>query len=343
MERINNLKEKRFNCGIDILKILCCIGVLLYHTADDLGETFATGITMPKLLYFAASFCIPSFFMISGYLFIIKKGADKDYVEVKIKKMFFKMLGWYTVWVTIHYAFTGEVLNLVLEVESGFYSSGILPVAWYLFTLILIYVLFSHLLFQAYKLYEKVVVGTIMLGMFCLVLYGSIAFDKVYYWEQWTQALWIIPYGLYFAWGTAIGNGMRKCKKFTGGAIGGIIFCNIVAFTFYLMRVGTYDITYTPSHYYVQPYYLVWITTLFVSCIYFGKIIENATLSKVLHRIAENTFSVYLSHLPILLALVKYKPLASVTDIIKMVIFLFITGNLLAELFRRMPLLRKIV
>lgn len=45
------------NYGIDIFRILCCIGVLIYHTFDDI-----LGVNGACIFYYGASFCVPGFF-----------------------------------------------------------------------------------------------------------------------------------------------------------------------------------------------------------------------------------------------------------------------------------------
>ena len=68
--------------GVDLLKILSCIGVLAYHVLDD-TFAFQNGQTVARVLYFSASYCVPMFFMVSGYTYG-RNSFSAEYVEKKI-------------------------------------------------------------------------------------------------------------------------------------------------------------------------------------------------------------------------------------------------------------------
>lgn len=72
---------EKHNYSVDIFRILCCIGVLTYHVMDDvLGKEGALPI------YFGASFCIPGFFAIAGYL-IAYSDLYKSFRNQKLREI----------------------------------------------------------------------------------------------------------------------------------------------------------------------------------------------------------------------------------------------------------------
>lgn len=55
------------NYGLDVFRIMCCFGVLDYHIIG----AFLNGnnsCSVGQILYFTASFCVPGFFVLSGFL-----------------------------------------------------------------------------------------------------------------------------------------------------------------------------------------------------------------------------------------------------------------------------------
>src|SRR5699024_8524712 len=104
------------NCGIDIFRILCCIGVLNYHIMDDVIN-IEGGVA--KFLYFGGAFCIPGFFMLSGYLIEEKRILSIEYCESKIKNILCKLFGWIIFWTVIHFLWTGEIYDLWDQLVAG--------------------------------------------------------------------------------------------------------------------------------------------------------------------------------------------------------------------------------
>lgn len=57
------------NYGLDIFRIMCCLGVLDYHIVGAyLNGTNVCSGGGGQALYFLAAFCVPGFFLLSGYL-----------------------------------------------------------------------------------------------------------------------------------------------------------------------------------------------------------------------------------------------------------------------------------
>lgn len=51
--------------GADIFRIFCCIGVLVYHVFDDL---LYLQNPVSDTIYYMAAYCVPGFFLLSGFL-----------------------------------------------------------------------------------------------------------------------------------------------------------------------------------------------------------------------------------------------------------------------------------
>lgn len=67
-------------------------------------------------------------------------------------------------------------------------------------------------------------------------------------------------------------------------------------------------------------------------------------INNLLDKVATNTFTIYIGHLPIIVGLIREGgAISSLKDGIVLVVILFLGGILLAELLRKFPLLRKLI
>ena len=69
-------------CGMDAFRIMCCLGVLTYHTMQYAPSVFFGGVA--TLMYYGASFCVPGFFLLSGYLLGRRQTMSREYIEQKL-------------------------------------------------------------------------------------------------------------------------------------------------------------------------------------------------------------------------------------------------------------------
>lgn len=123
------------NYGLDIFRIMCCLGVLDYHIVGAyLNGTNVCSGGGGQALYFLAAFCVPGFFLLSGYLLGQKNELDIGYYEKKITQIISKLLGWVVFWTVVHFMKTEEVYDVWGNFTASVSSEGILPVAWFLFT-----------------------------------------------------------------------------------------------------------------------------------------------------------------------------------------------------------------
>jgi surface polysaccharide O-acyltransferase-like enzyme len=328
------------NSGVDILRIMCCVGVLVYHVADDTFAISGLKFTKSMFLYFSGSFCIPVFFMISGYCVMSKVSISFDYIENKIKTLFSKMFGWYIFFILLEYLYTQRLLNVIDEMENGFISSGLLPISWFIFTLCILLILAYPLHF----IMKKTPRIYCLSGIILIIILG---FIKNFYFKgefiiSGTQSTWFIIYLPYWILGSSLflllkylSSKIKNQPIFIAAVVG-----MIITFLIYIFGIINVDTYYSPAEYYGTHIYSLWVVCLFIMFIYFP---INRNLSVIIKRISQNTFTVYLYHLPVLIGLTAKFPITNVKRVILYVIFLFVGGNIIAELFKKLPLLRRIV
>lgn len=96
-----------------------------------------------------------------------------------------------------------------------------------------------------------------------------------------------------------------------------------------------------PNTYYREWFYILWLVSLFLIVLQIR--LRNEEIQRIILKLASNTFVVYLGHLPILLYITEIFPLKSVEMAIVYIFIFFIGLEIMAELFRKLPLLRKLV
>lgn len=329
---------KKRNYGLDIFRILCCIGVLDYHIMGAALSGAGGGIAWyGKILYYLAAFCVPGFFLLSGYFLGEREELQIGYVENKVAGIMTKLFGWIVFWTAVHYIRTGEIYDLWENLTAGAQSGGILPIAWFLFT-------YCFLMLSGYPLYylrrKCGILFYIVVAVWMSALAAGLGRIII---ESRTQALWLHLYGGYFCLGIALNTGVRAVdhmvKKQTQILV--ISCMHTACLAVYLYHVTADRFICSPNSYYGKWYYTLWLISFFwlLSLIR----MENETLQKVVGRMAANSLVVYLApHLPTLYLLSKM-PLKSAGMAAVLILLFFAGSQILAEGFRKMPLLRKLV
>ena len=312
------------NYGLDIFRIMCCVGVLNYHVVDDV-----LGSKLSYFIYYASSFCVPGFFMLSGFLIAMRQDVNIVYFENKIKNTMIKLFGWIIFWATMHFIRTAETLDIFREFINSSTAEGILPVAWFLFTYtILMFVAFPICLARKKDMPKRI--------MFIIVIAYMVALSfGVGRNNGKPQSLWLYMYLGYFVTGMVISDLVKLIKPIYI-KIGSIIMLCVCSGVY----LNKWDIG-IPGLHYGTWYYTLWLTSIFLLILQID--IKSKKISELIKHMSNNTFTVYLGHLPVLLFITQKEPLTSIQGACIMVVFLFVMLNAVAEIFRKIPLLRKIV
>lgn len=322
------------NSGLDLYRILCCIGVLSYHVIDDVLGIGANA----KVIYFAASYCVPGFFLLSGFLVGSKEEIHIQYFENKILDTVKKWFCWVVFWVVVHFICTGELLDVWSNFTQSVISVGIEPVAWFLFSYCIVMIL-------AYPIYcfmrKWGGLFSAIVGIWIVLLGFGICEELLI---TRPMCLWLHLYLGYFCAGMVISwllkTFMTDYSRQKHLYVFSILVC-ISSTGFYAYQVITAKNFLLPHNYYGEWYYSLWLISLFLIC-YLLKI-ENIKMKRMLTFFADNTFTVYLGHLPILLFATSMHSLQSTKEAICCIIVLFLGLEGISWLFRKIPLLRKLV
>ena len=120
-----------------------------------------------------------------------------------------------------------------------------------------------------------------------------------------------------------------------------LAFVNVISSLTYAFKVNTAKQFLNPDQYYGQWFYTLWITSLF--CLFSRIKINNNIIQKIVMKLSSNTFFVYLGHIPIIFYITSIYQLNNIGMALLLVVVLFLFLELFAEIFRKIPLLRKLI
>ena len=326
---ISNLKWG----GVDLLKILACIGVLAYHVLDD-TFAFQNGQTVARILYFAASYCVPMFFTVSGYTYG-RSSFSMEYIEQKVLGILKKLFGWIIFWCVIYAFVYHEEHNPYIELIDGSFSGGVLPVSWFIFTLCLCW-LFGWIFFNLRQKSSKIFYAVALLFLILMLIKRShlISVDIPFY-DTGTQATWFLLYLTFFLTGIVLRDIQYIIIREKWVYKIGIVTATIIMTAVYVKMSSISGLS--PADYYGHWVYMIWFILLFITAM------NVCPYKNWLHTLSKGTFSVYMWHLPVLLYITRYIPVTDAKRGLLMILLLFISGQAVYFLFRNYPLLRKMV
>lgn len=316
--------------GLDVFRILCCIGVLVYHVVDDILP-----VKGAYCFYYGASFCVSGFFLLSGFLIGEKDHVEISYCEAKILGVLKKLFLWIVFWSFIQFVRTGEFYDIWDNFLQGADSRGILPVSWFLFTYCLLMVLAYplHKILRWSRRFFALLCAVWIVALSCGMGSGIVA-NK-------TQALWIHLYGCYFSVGMLLPRVIRAVDKYIlvhwqQGLVGGA----------FVVFSGCYFVNVRPAMLNPQFHYGSWYYTGWLICLFWFVLkleVQNQDAQKLLQIMSRNTVAIYLGHYPLLLCLEQRNSVETLPGAMVIIIFLFLFWQLAGEVCRRLPVTRTLV
>lgn len=154
------IKQREY--GIDLLKIMACIGIVALHTVNGTLGIFNRIITL------ICTLCIPIFFVCSGYLMFLKKEISYSYVIKKIVKILLVCFAWEALHAIAYFLYYHQIRNFIESFFRDFLQEGLFFHFWFMGTLIILYMLLPMLRILELKK-TKVYLGALgLLGLLCV-------------------------------------------------------------------------------------------------------------------------------------------------------------------------------
>lgn len=156
--------------GVDLLKIMACVGVVSLHTING-----SLGI-INRVVTLICSLSIPIFFMCSGYVMFLKKSISYRYVVKKVIKILVICYLWEMIHAILYFLYYHQIRNFVKSFFLDFLQKGLFFHFWFLGSLIILYVILP-ILREIEKRTPRLYLGLIIfLGAICVCIDGISVF-----------------------------------------------------------------------------------------------------------------------------------------------------------------------
>lgn len=302
-ENQNNVNDRLFN--IDLLKIICCISVIIIHVSanyiNDI-KNYKNEMFYINLLNSITRFAVPCFIMISGYFAISNRKKDNyiTFYKKKVKTIIIPMI----IFTLIYF------VTSILCLASGIYrrSLGSVLIAlitgkleyhmWYLYMMVFIYLITPIL----WKVKDKIGEGNFKnVGIILLIISIPFALTSTH------KFSYDIGYSIYFLGYYIVGYSIAKKTtnksntKFWLYLILGLVILFINSFIrLYALKHGfKNDKFMIPSVGCVSPMDNFWILIVIASLSIY-KAFWHLDLKTNLFKISKHTLYMYMIHVMIL-------------------------------------------
>lgn len=332
-------EQQTRDLGVDLFKTLCCLGVLIYHVAQ-----YNLQNPVSYTLYFLASYSVPGFFLINGYLLFGHMHVSIQYLEEKTKNLFLVSALWCFFLVIIQFLITGTLVNpMDTLINSLFLGKGVAPVMWFLGTLLIIQILFAYPLYRLFQKNQKLFAILVMFSLFIvstLKTWGSFGADLAWLYPRGGQTFWLFLYAPIYAAGGLMRLIVSKIKTLPQKSAllwAAALFSGAI-FVIFSSKSSTTYTTVLPSNYYGTPPHLLWLILLATACL--STKINTPSVEKAVQFAGRNLFTVYMLHLPILTSIyAAFLPRNSI-EVCLLIIIVFFVCILAGELFKKLPVFR---
>jgi surface polysaccharide O-acyltransferase-like enzyme len=178
-----NLQSSQRLVGLDLIKIIACILVVVLHTCYTKG----VNVTVSSILYYSGVVAIPLFFMTNGYLLFGKVRKNKWYSYKKIGRILLLTFLLNCVVCILSAIVKHDIRNPFTDVISNlFFQKGYLWHFWFLGALILIYLLFPAFDYlYRYKQKYFFILSVFLICIQCLVdvmnIYSAVKYSDLFH------------------------------------------------------------------------------------------------------------------------------------------------------------------
>lgn len=156
--------EVKRNLSLDVLKLLACFSVVVLHV---FGRKINIG---NSIFYYIATFAIPVFFMVNGFLLINKEVITYQYVIKKIIRMIVVIVVWNIILSLGNFIIKQEFINPFIDSIKNLIQQGTFYQFWFFGSLMILYSILPKLhkwLKDNKKTYQIIL---IILFFICIVI-----------------------------------------------------------------------------------------------------------------------------------------------------------------------------
>ena len=338
--------------GIDLVKCIACIGVVLLHVSmpvfyNNDVQINTNSVLISKILYYFGTGAVPLFFMANGFFVLNKSNISWRYIWKKIFLIMIPIISW-NLLLYIGYLLKGDYgKNLVTIIVDSLLQRGFFFQFWFLGSLLILLLaafFLNNLLKRSLKLYVLILILLISISV-SIDIYNHFSgvlplqTNVIQTFRLWT---WLSDYML----GGLLGYLYIQNNKFIKilhrrKSIGIWLLFFSILFVSYSILNSRLLRTPFAEYNYDNLIFIIWVILLFVSCLMINKFSRmNTTIIEV---ISKYSFGIYIVHVPILKVFCHFMPINSLFTNVLGILFVFVGSLILVYLFSKIPLVRKLV
>lgn len=329
------------NVSLDTLKVISCFGVVMLHVSG-LIATETTSFTWEDIYYYLATFSIPIFFAVNGYLLLNKKEINYKYVFKKICAILLVVVVWNILISVASAVLKQEINNPIDVILDSLIQKGYFLQFWFFGSLIIIYLVLP-ILFRIYNI-------KIGLFLFVLFLVISIVIDILSIKSNYplqahviqTFRLW--TWFMYYLLGGILGNKevrtyLTKKISFTSNVIMSIVL--LVASISYEIFLGDYINKYNWAEYFYDNILVILFTFSFFLLI--SRVRFPEKIIELVQIISPNIMGIYIIHITFIKVFTHIFDFNSLILNLILVFLVFISSLIFTIILRKIPYVNKIV
>ncbi|RYL95188.1 hypothetical protein EWI07_03990 [Sporolactobacillus sp. THM7-4] len=330
------------NVGIDALKVLSCFGVVVLHVAG-LNATTSNHFIFENIYYYAATFSIPIFFMVNGYLLLNKKELNYKYIFKKLIGILKIVIAWNTLMFVAMLLVKHNLINPFKESLGSLIQKGYFFQFWFFGSLIIIY-LCLPLIFRVFKTTRYAILLLIGCFLVCITI-DIISLVYEYPMQSYviqTFRLW--TWFMYYFLGGILGKKSiiyYITNKISIVFLSAILILLSVLTILYEIYVAHIIYQYPWAEYFYDNIIVILLVMslfIFVTRINYDRI---STL--VIEFISPHIMGIYIIHATFIKGFNHYYPFNSVIMNIILIVLVFGCSLFFSIILSRIPYLRKII
>ncbi len=330
------------NYSIDLLKCLSCFAVVCLHVAGMIVTQYFEQYTISHFIYYLASFAIPIFFMVNGYLLLSKKEMSYQYAFLKILKMIKVVLLWNIFFAFLFLIIKNSIYNPLIMSVDNLLQRGILFQFWFFGALSIIYIILPIL----YKIFNKNDKIAILLSMFFIILCTGIDIvnfirisegsnliqeNVIQTFRLWTWLAYFTLGGM-FSKKNITDKIYNKVPMSSNGIIL-LILCFICPIYEYFVSNYFYH-TIAAEYFYDSILMFLWTSSMFI---FINRL--NIKYGKLLKIISDNMIGIFILHILIKKMVFKININTPVLNSLSILI-VFIISLFISDIIRKIPLIK---
>lgn len=329
------MKKTKRIIGIDLIKSMACILVILLHTSAP--AFFINGAVVPnsfpsQIIYYLGTGAVPLFFMANAFFLVNRPTMSYKYISKKILLIMIPVALWNGV-IFIAYLLKNKITNYIILLLGSLLQKGFFFQFWFLGSLMILLLFvptFNKLLKYSIKSYIVVL---------CLFLLVCFSFDLVNHIGLSTpiqshviQTFRLWTWFSYYMLGGLIGHFyFTKKELFSNTSLGIVSGClTVLSITYSIFNKDWIHNIYAEFNY-DNILIMLWISVSFMFLIslksFSNRIINNIEL------VSSNSMGIYIVHVPVLKIFTHFIPISGFESNILAIIFIFTISLMISFIF----------